>query len=114
MCGQTTEKPMNFIVSDRDREMAEQWWGDTLEAPSTNEDFSDLWILCNRFARARAEGRQERNSPWRASRFIVSLGFWGALSGGCLFGAWMVGIPPSYMSVFVFSLFGFIAGSRFD
>lgn len=52
---EATEEP-RFAVSDRDREMAEQWWKDTLEEPTTSEEFADLLILCNLLAQARRQG----------------------------------------------------------
>jgi hypothetical protein len=55
-----------FTVSERDHEMAEQWWSDTLEDPVTAEDFSDLWILCNLLAQARAEGPREPTPGYRS------------------------------------------------
>lgn len=59
-----------FAVSERDMEMAEQWWSDTLEDPVTNEELSDLWILCNLLAQARFEGPRDPSpgykSKWQA------------------------------------------------
>ena len=43
--------------SERDREMAEQWWSETFDPPVEAEELSALWILTN--AIARAEGRRE-------------------------------------------------------
>jgi hypothetical protein len=48
-----------FAVSERDHEMAEQWWSDNFEDPVENEEFSALWMLVNLFAMARAEGKTD-------------------------------------------------------
>ena len=56
----------SFTVSERDHELAEQWWEDQYEqGPETNEEKSALWILASLLAQARAEGPRDPSPTYQ-------------------------------------------------